>query len=104
VEWSAIERCRYDYQIERIHLEHNQILHLFGEFSPATKTARESKIDQFIREKFPNLLGASSEIKNARLGFDIAASGQGDLAVIYMDEAKGDDLWLRGLFSCRTED
>src|SRR5207249_7456965 len=25
VEWSAIERCRYDYQIIRVHFEHTQI-------------------------------------------------------------------------------
>jgi phage FluMu gp28-like protein len=34
----------------------------------------------------------------------VAASGQGDLAVIYIDERKGEELWLRGLFTCRTED
>jgi len=39
-----------------------------------------------------------------RLGFDVAASGQGDLAVIYIDEANGDELSLRALFTCRTED
>jgi phage FluMu gp28-like protein len=38
------------------------------------------------------------------LGFDVAASGQGDLATFYIDEAKGDELWLRALFTCRTED
>ena len=34
----------------------------------------------------------------------MAASGQGDLAVIYIDQVKQDDLWLSGLFSCRTDD
>ena len=38
------------------------------------------------------------------MGFDVAASGQGDLATIYIDEARGDELWLRALFTCRTED
>jgi phage FluMu gp28-like protein len=38
------------------------------------------------------------------LGFDVAASGQGNLASIYIDEAKGDELWLRALVTCRTED
>ena len=38
------------------------------------------------------------------MGFDVAASGQGDLATFYIDEAKGDELWLRALFTCRTED
>ena len=39
-----------------------------------------------------------------RLGFDVAASGQGDLAAIYIDEAHGPELSLRALFTCRTED
>ena len=39
-----------------------------------------------------------------RLGFDVAASGQGDLACFYIDESKGSDLWLRGLLTVRTED
>ena len=38
-----------------------------------------------------------------RLGFEFAASGQGDLAAIYVDEKEGDGLWLRGLVTCRTE-
>ena len=45
-----------------------------------------------------------SALPKLRLGFDIAASGQGDLAVIYIDEAKGDELSMRALFTCRTED
>jgi len=125
VEWSAIERCRSDYQIERVHLESSDITSLFGEFSPHTQSSRQSKIEQFLQEKFPLLLSAHSEssfknqngrtslvskIKNPtsnpklRLGFDVAASGQGDLAAFYIDEARGDDLWLRALLTCRTED
>jgi phage FluMu gp28-like protein len=34
----------------------------------------------------------------------VAASGQGDLAAIYIDEAKGADLWLQALLTCRTDD
>src|SRR5213082_2614739 len=53
-----------------------------------------------------SLQHSSTPLKSRKycLGFDVAASGQGDLAVIYIDEAKGADLWLRGLFTCRTED
>ena len=32
VDWSAIERCRYDYEIIRVHLEHDQIIERFGRF------------------------------------------------------------------------
>jgi len=38
------------------------------------------------------------------LGFDVAASGEGDLAAFYIDESKGAELWLRALLTVRTED
>jgi phage FluMu gp28-like protein len=113
VDWSAIERCRSDYQIERVHLESADITRLFGQFSPHSQSSRHSRIEQFLAEKFPLLLSAHSEssiknpkskIQNFRLGFDIAASGQGDLSVLYIDEARSNDLWLRALLTCRTED
>ncbi len=123
VEWSTIERCRSDYEIERVHLEADQIRLQFGEFSPGNESARESKIENFLRDSFPTLFRSLSPSHgeragergrrsinhqpstiNFRLGFDVAASGQGDLAAIYIDEAKADDLWLRALFTCRTED
>jgi len=115
VEWSAIEHCRYDYQIIRVHFEQSQIIEQFGEFSPARASSRERDIIDFIHKRFLPLfqglpLGASpsSDTKHStpsyRLGFDVAASGQGNLAVIYIDERKGEELWLRALFTCRTED
>lgn len=110
VDWSAIERCRSDYQIERVHLESTDITRLFGDFNPALQFRRQSKIESFLQENFPNLLSIEnqkSKIKNPpafRLGFDIAASGAGDLCAIYIDEARANDLWLRALFTCRTED
>ena len=39
-----------------------------------------------------------------RLGFDVAASGSGDLAAFYLASAAQSDLWLNGLFTCRTDD
>ncbi len=102
VEWSAIERCRSNYTIERQHLEHAQILELFGECLPHRQHIREDEIIAFIRQKFP-ILFASPKLPY-RLGFDIAASGEGDLGVLYIDEAKGPELWLRALLSTRTED
>ncbi len=110
VDWSAIERCRYDYEIIRVHFEHAQIIKQFGEFSPAHESRREEEIESFIHKRFLPLFQGRSAFNsqpstlNSRLGFDVAASGQGDLAVIYIDERKGDELWLRGLFTCRTED
>jgi len=115
VEWSAIERCREDYPIERVHLESDQVLRLFGQFDPNTQSNRELKIHSFLKEQFPNLFSedSGSSIKNQnskfknpdlRLGFDVAASGQGDLAAIYIDEVERPVLRLRALFTTRTED
>jgi phage FluMu gp28-like protein len=125
VEWSAIERCREDYQIERVHLESDQLLRLFGQFDPNSQSNREFKIHSFLKDHFPNLLAGvpfahqmgegagvrvsrnsepSTNNPQLRLGFDVAASGQGDLAVLYIDEAKPPVLRLRALFSTRTED
>jgi phage FluMu gp28-like protein len=114
VEWSALERCRADYPIERLHLESAEISTLFGQPGPGSHSSRESQIHQFLRSKFPTLFGSSSSSSSSfssssskppyRLGFDVAASGQGDLAAIYIDEVKGPELWLRALLTARTED
>jgi phage FluMu gp28-like protein len=121
VEWSAIERCRFDYPIARVHLESDQLLQHFGEFNPRTEPEREEKIERFLRESFPTLLESyNAPRSNAprsddalrsnaphgpfRLGFDVAASGQGNLAAFYIDEPQGDLLWLRALLTARTED
>ncbi len=117
VEWSAIERCRFDYPIERVHLESDQLLQLFGQFNPSTEKARQALIEKFLLEKFPRLFSSSSfenqksKFKNSpkRLGFDVAASGQGDLAVLYIDDVAarhglGMGLWLQALLTARTED
>ena len=101
VDWSAIERCRYDYRIERVHLEAEQVRQQFGEFSPANELARQQQIHSFLRKNFSKVLEGRTKY---RLGFDVAASGEGDLAVIYIDEAQGSELSLRALFTCRTED
>lgn len=115
VDWSAIELCRADYPIERLHLEHDQILSRFGHFRPESESARQEKIMDFILSSFPKLFNRhtapsienqNSKFKNPplRLGFDVAASGQGDLAAIYIDEVKGPELCLRALITCRTDD
>ncbi len=101
VEWSAIERCRSDYSMDRVHLEADEIRREFGEFAPHRANEREAHIAQFLNERFGCL---KNDSLRHRLGFDVAASGQGDLAAIYIDEARGDELWLRALFTCRTED
>lgn len=117
VDWSAIERCRADYTAPRLHLEAKDVPEHFGQFSPSRQCERENDIRNFFRTFLPNLLdgpcltsclgGSSPTAPNTfplRLGFDVAASGEGDLAVIYIDEVKGSTLWLRALITARTED
>jgi phage FluMu gp28-like protein len=110
VEYSAIERCRYDYEIKRVHLENDAIKKQFGEFNPNSEQSRTDEITDFIDLQFKPLFQSKSvrdsktEAKRYRLGFDVAASGQGDLSAIYIDEEIGSDLWLAGLFTARTED
>ena len=111
--WAAIERCRSNYTIERVHLEADDIRHRFGEFRPCGQNERKSEIELFLREQFPSLFSDSPASGHSalrtphsafRLGFDVAASGEGDLAVIYIDQVKGAELWLRALLTCRTDD
>jgi phage FluMu gp28-like protein len=101
VDWSAIERCRFDYKILRLHLEHSQIIERFGEITAHRQSERERNISNFILLTFNEIFKAQGTY---RLGFDVAASGQGDLAAIYLDEEVGPDLWLRALLTFRTED
>lgn len=101
VSWATICQCRRDYPIERLHFEHRQMIETFGPFVDAAPAARRAKIAAFIRGAFANLFETA---KHRRLGFDVAASGQGDLCSIYIDEVEGERLKLEALFTCRTDD
>jgi phage FluMu gp28-like protein len=101
VPWSAIELCQQDYEAERLHLEAKQITELFGAFDPAHTVAREERINAFLKSSFPKL--ASTPGRHS-LGYDVAASGTGDLAAIHVDGIEGKVAWLRGLLTFRTED
>ena len=117
VEWSAIEHCRFDYPFERLHLEADDIRSRFFQFTPGNAERRQDKINTFILEKFPVLFGSKKPDPSSycpgslpdpkpqlNLGFDVAASGQGDLAAIYIDEFKRPNYWARALLTLRTED
>jgi phage FluMu gp28-like protein len=101
VPWAAIQRCEQPYEIERVHLESDKIVDLFGEFHPSTASARALKIEQYILSAFAKTF---EERIAHLLGFDVAASGEGDLACIYNDRKLGDVQQLASLFTCRTED
>ena len=82
VPWTQIELCRQDCQIPRVHLEALQFTQAFGPFQPGEELWRERRIADFITASFAQLIHTPAHY---RLGFDVAASGQGDLACIYLD-------------------
>jgi phage FluMu gp28-like protein len=99
--WNQIQLCQHEYNIPRVHLEANQITEAFGNFTPGTQLSRETRISNFIASQFSSLIKTPAQY---RLGFDVAASGEGDLAVIYIDAKETPRLKLAGLFTCRTDD
>jgi phage FluMu gp28-like protein len=101
VPWATIESCALDYKIERLHLEEKQVLEIFGEFTREREAQRTTQIQGFLKQQFAKLL---SEAEHHKLGFDVAASGQGDLASIYVDSVRRGELHLSGLLTCRTQD
>jgi phage FluMu gp28-like protein len=101
VPWSQLQQCIHDYGIPRVHLESAQIFEAFGAFTPATQQSRELRIANYIAAAFASLIKTPAQY---RLGFDVAASGEGDLAAIYIDRKETPRLKLAGLFTCRTDD
>jgi phage FluMu gp28-like protein len=101
VNWSQIEQCMMKYQAERLHLEALQIEQLFGRFNPATRDVREMRIKQFLDAAFPKLFDTPG---HHNLGYDVAASGQGDLAALYVDRKQDQTAQAHGLLTWRTDD
>ena len=101
VSWSTIELCRKDYAIERVHFEADQVRETFGEFEPTLQASRQTCIRNYLHAAFAQ---SFDRIGHHALGFDVAASGQGDLAAIYVDEITRPLMRLRALFTCRTDD
>lgn len=101
VPWAAIQMCRRDYEVTRLHMEAGQIREMFGTFDPYNSAMRERRIREFITSSFAKVF---NEPQRYRLGFDVAASGEGDLAGIYLDRKETAALRLDALFTCRTDD
>jgi phage FluMu gp28-like protein len=100
VTWPVLCTNRREYNLERLHLEDKQVKELFSDLRPKTP-ARQAKIGNFIRQAFPRIFATPGHF---RLGFDVAASGQGDLAAIYVDRKETAGKRLDALFTCRTDD
>ena len=101
VPWGSIVRCQREYEIPRVHLEAAQITSTFGTFRRETKAERQGRIVKYMRIMFAELGGTRTPF---RLGFDVAASGEGDLACIYIDRKMAATLQLAALLTCRTDD
>jgi len=101
VSWSQVASCQQDYAIERVHLEAEQVRELFGEYEAGSSKVRQRRIEEWVASVFPKLFAAKAQ---HRLGFDVAASGEGDLACIYIDRKEAPKLKLVALLTCRTED
>jgi phage FluMu gp28-like protein len=101
VPWASIANCQRDYRICRAHLEAAQVEELFGEFKPETQARREIRIRDYITALFAKVF---NDPRRYRLGFDVAASGEGDLASIYVDAKYAAVSRLAALFTCRTDD
>ncbi|MBI5771908.1 MAG: hypothetical protein HZA93_29315 [Verrucomicrobia bacterium] len=101
VNWSQMELCMQNYEGERLHLEHAQIESIFGKFTLAGREERARKIERFLDGAFPQLF---AKVARHNLGYDVAASGEGDLAALYVDEKDAAGAWLRGLLTFRTDD
>lgn len=101
VPWSVIQNCMSAAPIERAHWEAKAILDTFGAYDKTTGEERGRRIRNAIRADFDKLF---SRPARHLLGFDVAASGAGDLAAIYVDRLEGSVEQLSGLFTCRTDD
>lgn len=101
VPWATICMNRMDYPIERVHLEAHQVKEAFGSYDRGSAVARVRKIQQFVCDHFPHVL---RNPERYNLGFDVAASGEGDLAAIYIDRQLFAGARLAALFTCRTDD
>ena len=101
VPWATICQCRRDYEIERLHLEAHQVTEIFGAFNPSAPAVRDAQVSDHIKRVFSTLFSTPA---HRLLGFDVAASGEGDLCSIYIDEKEESRQRLMALFTCRTDD
>jgi len=102
VPWSSIQLCEQtNHWRERAHLEDSQVKEMFGEFTPGFEPSRAARIEAWLDATFARL---KADMAHHSLGYDVAASGQGDLACIYVDAKETGRLRNRGLLTFRTDD
>lgn len=101
VPWATVQACVQVYQIARSHMTQKLVAELFGNYNRETEKRRETAIYQWMDQVFGEL---RATVRMYRLGFDIAASGHGDLGSFYVDGKEGELFKLRGLLTTQTED
>ncbi len=99
VPWSVIERSRTLPDITRRHLHDHEVKTLFG--LPEQGTTRRARL---MRDWLMQQFGALDAKEKIRVGFDVAASGQGDLASFWIDAKTARGLEHRALLTTQTED
>jgi len=98
--WATIERARDLESITRQHLGQDRVSELFGS-AEGNADYRTKKIVDWMTGNFGHL---HSLKERARIGFDVAASGQGDLASLWVDAKTQRGLEHRALLTAQTED
>jgi phage FluMu gp28-like protein len=99
VPWGTVEKTR-TLQIVRHHLHDHQIKDLFG-YATDGAAARLVKMREWMHATFAPLLATPEKF---RLGFDVAASGKGDLASFWIDAITSGGTKQRALLTTQTED
>lgn len=102
VPWAVLEQCFTDDRIARLHLEEPDIASLFGTYEPAQAGPRAQRIRAALAQALETARRAPAQ--GYALGFDVAASGAGDLAAFYLDRLMADEARLCALLTCRTQD
>lgn len=99
--WAAIQQCRQPITIERAHWEAHQVKAMFGTYKKEERAVREAMIERIVRNLFSKTFDTPGKY---RLGFDVAASGEGDLASIYINAMEDSTARLAALLTTRTDD
>ena len=102
VPWSVIEQCMTDDRLARLHLEEADVVHLLGAFSPAQAASRARRVGQLLAQTLE--VARLAPAQGYALGFDVAASGNGDLSAFYLDRLLDGEARLGALLTCRTQD
>ncbi|WCJ58960.1 hypothetical protein NXS98_14750 [Fontisphaera persica] len=102
VPWAVIEQCLTDDRIARLHLEEAEIASLFGAHHPPQADARGQRIRAMLAQALET--ARADPGAEYALGFDVAASGTGDLSAFYLDRLHPGEARLAALLTCRTQD